>query len=336
MPGLRRWESSAALLLISTVYSLVQGATQNIIGIDGYYHVKVAQLMQLQGWRLLAPLDFPWLQLTILGPGRYTDHHFLFHVLQAPFTFDDLRIGAKMAAVLFAVIGLYTTYLFLVRFKIPYPLLWIAVLIASAPVFLWRQSMARPQSLSVLLIVLGIWALFAGRPVLLLPVGFAAAWLFNGFFFEIGAPAAAVLVSLGYLAARRWWLTETLAPTLPQRETAPGGEVPHGPVLTFRFAVVALAWTLLGIGLGLLLHPYFPRNVEFAFLHLFPKAVPSDQANVTVGMEWYPYSPLQFVVRVGPCVAMTALGEGAKESIERQMSAWRSALRAHRSLRLAS
>src|SRR3954468_19940967 len=31
LAGLRRWESSAALLLISTVYSLIQGATQNII-----------------------------------------------------------------------------------------------------------------------------------------------------------------------------------------------------------------------------------------------------------------------------------------------------------------
>ena len=94
---LRIWESSFALLLISTVYSMIQGSTQNIIGVDGYYHVKVALLMREQGWRLLAPLDFPWLQLTILGPGRYTDHHFLFHVLQAPFTIGDPRIGAKMA-----------------------------------------------------------------------------------------------------------------------------------------------------------------------------------------------------------------------------------------------
>ena len=67
--------------------------------------------MREQGWRLLAPLDFPWLQLTILGPGRYTDHHFLFHVLQVAVHLADPRIGAKMAAVLFAMLGLYTTYL---------------------------------------------------------------------------------------------------------------------------------------------------------------------------------------------------------------------------------
>jgi len=326
--GLRRWESSVALLLISTVYSLIQGATQNIIGIDGYYHIKVALLMREQGWRLLAPLDFPWLQLTILGPGRYTDHHLLFHVLQAPFTLGDPRIGAKMAAVLFAVVGLYTTYLFLARLGVRYPLLWVAAIVACAPIFLWRQSMARTQSLSLLLIVLGLWALFARRPRLLLPVGFAAAWLFNGFFFVVGAPLGAVVIGLAYLAARRWWLRE--APPTPQPPPpqagegeqatrfplsiamgrgAGGGASPaggEGPRLSF--AVAALAWTLLGLGFGLLLHPYFPRNVEFAFFHLLPKAVPADQAAVTVGQEWYPYTLSGFIIRAGPSTTLALLG----------------------------
>jgi len=81
--------------------------------------------------------------MTILGPGRYSDHHFLFHVLQSPFTLADPRVGAKMAAVLFAVLGLYTTYLFLARFEVRYPLLWVAVLIGCAPVFLWHLRQAR-------------------------------------------------------------------------------------------------------------------------------------------------------------------------------------------------
>jgi hypothetical protein len=217
-------------------------------------------------------------------------------VLQSPFTLGDLRVGAKMAAVLFAVIGLYTTYLFLARFRVRYPLLWIAILLGCAPIFLWRQSMARTQSLSVLLIVLGLWVMFAGRLRWLVPIGFLAAWLFNGFFFVIGAPAAAVMVSLGHQATRRWWLRED-------------SDFPVG-LPTLRFALTALAWTLVGLGLGLLLHPYFPRNVEFAFFHLLPKAVPADQANlnVTVGQEWYPFSLGGFIVRVGPTMALTLLG----------------------------
>jgi hypothetical protein len=320
LAALRRWESSAALLLISTVYSLIQGATQNIIGIDGYYHIKVALLMREQGWRLLAPLDFPWLQMTILGPGRYTDHHFLFHVLQSPFTLTDPRVGAKMAAVLFAVIGLYTTYLFLARFGVRYPLLWIGVLMACAPIYLWRQSMARTQSLSVLLIVIGLWLLFAGRLRWLVVVGFLMAWLFNGFFFVLGAPLAAVVVSVAHLVARRWWLRDDLSPPAPHSGAesgepdlylpfpSQGGGVGGGGLPSLKFALTALMWTLVGLGLGLLLHPYFPRNVEFAFFHLLPKAVPSEQADITVGSEWYPYSLSNYILKAGPSTVLTLLG----------------------------
>jgi hypothetical protein len=312
---LRSWEGTVALLLIAGVYSQIQATTPNIVGIDGYYHVKVAALMREQGWRFLAPLDFPWLQITILGPGRYSDHHFLFHVLQVPFTVGDLRIGAKMAAVLFAILGLYTTYLFLARFRVRYPLLWILVLIGCAPTFLWRQSMARTQSLSVFLIVAGLWALFAGRPRWLLVVGFLAALLFNGFFFVLGAPVAAVLASV-------------VLRFQPIREDIPDGASAEGETAwpTSRTgrrsgrvkrlmswlrrdpAWAALFWTLAGLGLGLLAHPYFPRNVEFAFFHLLPKALPGEQPNVSVGDEWYPYSLRGFIVRAGPSAVATVLG----------------------------
>jgi hypothetical protein len=98
-------------------------------------------------------------------------------------------------------------------------------------------------------------------------------------------------------------LRTTSQPRFAPRRGRGGGE---GPSL--RFALSALGWTLLGIGLGLLLHPYFPRNVEFAFFHLLPKAVPDDQATVTVGQEWYPYSLSGFLVRAGPTTLLTALG----------------------------
>jgi hypothetical protein len=67
-------------------------------------------------------------------------------------------------------------------------------------------------------------------------------------------------------------------------------------------------YTLVGLGIGLLTHPYFPRNVEFAFYHLLPKAIPSEQPNITVGSEWYPYSPAGFLLRAGSPTAMVLLG----------------------------
>ena len=67
-------------------------------------------------------------------------------------------------------------------------------------------------------------------------------------------------------------------------------------------------YTVIGLGIGLLTHPYFPRNVEFAFYHLLPKAIPSEQPNITVGAEWYPYSPAGFLLRAGSPTAMVLLG----------------------------
>ena len=120
-------------------------------------------------------------------------------------------------------------------------------------------------------------------------------------------------MSLAYLAARRWWLAPAEPadpiPTLPLRGGGQGrGSAISGEGPRLSFAVAALAWTLLGLGLGLLLHPYFPRNVEFAFFHLFPKAVPADQASVVVGQEWYPYSLNGFIVRAGPSTTLALLG----------------------------
>src|SRR3712207_2913540 len=57
-----------ATAIVALIFSIVQWATPNIIGIDGYFHIKFAQIMREQGWRILLPVEFPWLQLTILNP----------------------------------------------------------------------------------------------------------------------------------------------------------------------------------------------------------------------------------------------------------------------------
>ena len=85
------------VLFIALMY-LIQFSTKNLVGTDGYYHIKFSSLMRTEG---LKP-GFPWLPLTILNPGEFADHHFLFHVLLIPFTFGDLVFGAKLASVLFA------------------------------------------------------------------------------------------------------------------------------------------------------------------------------------------------------------------------------------------
>lgn len=294
--GLRRWEGAFALLLAATVFSAVQSGTPNIIGIDGYYHIKVAALMREHGPRL----EFPWLQLTILAPDRYVDHHFLFHAVQVPFTFGDLRTGAKMAAVIFATLALYTAYAFLAHQRVHHPVLWILALLACAHTFLWRQSMARPQGLFLALLILGVWALFARRPQLFLPLGFVSVWLFDGFLFMLAPPAAACAAVLGLRVAGKI-LPAYRSATADLDTRAPGTD-------PWRNALDSLAWVALGIVLGLFTHPYVPRNLEFAWLHLLPKTGLGGETTIPVGREWYPYEPVDFLTRAGPSAGILVLG----------------------------
>src|SRR6266516_1137325 len=151
LPG-RRWlravEPLVALILTALVFSFVQTGRDGIIEEDSFYHIKVAALVREHGPRL----DFPWLRFTILNESSYTDHHLLFHILQAPFTFVDLQLAAKTSAVAFATLAFWGCYLILVRSRVRWAFGWLVVMLAVAHTFLWRQSMARPQSLALLLL----------------------------------------------------------------------------------------------------------------------------------------------------------------------------------------
>ena len=258
-----------ATAVVAIVFSMIQWATPGIIGIDGYYHVKISRLMLEQGWRILFPLDFPWLQLTVLNPEEFTDHHLLFHLLLAPFTLLDMRLGAKLAAVVFASTAMLVMYQVMAENRVKAPLLWLLVAIASAGPFLYRLSMTRRQSLTVLLLLLAILVAFRGKPRWLLPIGFLFTWLFDGFPLLLGVCGA---VFLGF-----WW----------ERRRPEWG---------------LIGYPALGVLLGNIVNPYFPNNILFSYLHMLPKVfqlvgLSHSEDEIRVGNEWYPY-PQEFMLSV--------------------------------------
>ena len=251
-----------ATVLVALTFSAVQWATPNIIGVDGYYHVKMAALLREQGWRILFPLEFPWLPTTILNPAAFTNHHLLFHLLLAPFTVLDLRIGAKLAAVVFATTAVLIAYQIMAEQRVRFALLWLLVLLASAAPFLYRLSMTRRQSLTLCLLLLALYLAFNDRRRWLLPLGFAFSWLFDGFPLLLGVCGAAFLGD--------WW----------QRRRADWD---------------LLLYPAVGLALGTVIHPYFPNNVHFSYLHMVPKltqllGMQEGDVVIRVGNEWYPYS----------------------------------------------
>src|SRR5262245_39407470 len=138
----------------AAVLAYIQFASPNIPDHDGYYHIKMAELIRSSG----LPTPFPYLPFTIINEKGYADHHMLLHVIQIPFTFiKDLRFGAKLSAVFCAAIA-FTTFFWLLRaFGIPYPWLWLILLFASSSAFLYRMSIPRAPSLSLALQIIAFY-----------------------------------------------------------------------------------------------------------------------------------------------------------------------------------
>ena len=127
----------SAIAISGALLAYIQFASPNIVGNDGYHHIKMAELTLQQG----LPLPFPWLPLTILDEHGYSDRHMLLHVLQAPFTaFADLGLASKWAAVTLAVFACCVFYFSLLRTRCAIRLFWLLVLFASSHPFLYRYE----------------------------------------------------------------------------------------------------------------------------------------------------------------------------------------------------
>ena len=155
-----RQTSTAIILLFLFIagMAIIQFSTPNLPDNDGYYHIKMAWLMRTEG---LKPA-FTWLPMSILNQADYYDHHFLYHVALIPFTFGDLLVGAKWAAVIFSALAFLAIWYLLNRQKIPFAWLWSLALLGISEAFLYRMSISRAQSLSLGMMALGLAWMFEG------------------------------------------------------------------------------------------------------------------------------------------------------------------------------
>lgn len=236
--------------------ALIQFASPDLVGNDGYYHIRFAELMRREGLRP----DFPWLPLTILNPREFYDHHFLYHVALIPFTLGALIQGAKWASVLFASLAFTSVWGLLRSQRVPFPALWAIGLLAVSGAFIYRMSMARAQSLSLAVLVIGLYLMFNRKHKWLAMLSFFYVWLYDAF------PLIVVTAAIYVVSA---WIIEK--------------KLDFQPVL----------YSGVGVGLGMLINPYFPDNVVFVLRHILPKL--AETTSVRVGNEWYPYDTGQLL-----------------------------------------
>ncbi|WP_374686339.1 hypothetical protein, partial [Promineifilum sp.] len=267
---------AAVFLAAAALFAVVQFATPGIVGNDGYYHIKMGYLMREEG---LKPV-FDVLPRTILNANAYYDHHLLFHLFLALFAPVDpavdggaaLTLGAKLATIVLPALGVLAVWWLLRGQEVPYAAVWALGLFAVSEAFLYRMSMARAQSGSIIFLALALHWLLTGRHKWLAPLGFLYVWFYNAF------PLLLVVAGVYVVAVF---------------------------MLERRVAWPALLFPAAGIALGLVINPYFPQDIAFIAGHLLPKV---GESVVPVGNEWSPYQTWTVVTNSGPALAAVLLG----------------------------
>src|SRR5688572_12358616 len=262
-------------IAIVMVLSFLQFRTESICcgDWDGYYHIRWSQLLWDNFSQGKGLPTFQWLPLTVLNPQDYNDHHFLFHLLQIPFLwFFEPVMAAKVAAVTFASLAVFSVYWLLYRYDVDYLLVWLAAILTCANMFYYRMNMAKAPPLTIIITVAGIYLLFQRKYVWLLPLMFAFVWTYS-------------LFPLLWIAAIIW----TIIIAWNER----------------RFEWRPLAYTTAGMVLGNVINPYFPANLSLFWEHFITKFKVAEDFAVSVGGEWYPYSGMELLTHFP--VAMLAM-----------------------------
>ena len=213
---------------------------------------------------------FPWAHFSLWRDG-YSDGSLLYHLLLIPFTFGDLAFGAKTAAVLFSAFALSSFFMILTLNRIPHRVYWFWLLLMGGGFFWWRLLDVRPQVLSISLLMWSLHFLLNDRkrPFALLcflyPFAYVAAFL----------PVV--------FAALRWAYLKVV-----ERRSE------HRILLAGLGAYV----------LGMLLHPYFPKNIRFFYVQNFVSMFYSvtRQVDLFQGGEIRPMDTLQFLAAHCPLI----------------------------------
>jgi hypothetical protein len=222
----RQWSKACLAFVAATLALFVLCARFPVLpDFDSYYHLAVARAYAAHG--IFHPPD--WARFSIMHD-RFGDKELLFHLLLLPFASltDPLRGGIMVLALLGGLIAAVLAYQAMGaigRWGLAVPLL----VFGGADDFFLRAIRLRPELLSLLLVLLAI-PLASRRRFVLLGV-------------------AAFLYTLGYTAFQAF-LGLCLLFFL------------HGVWVERRAEWRMVLYPVLGVALGLLVHPQFPANIR--------------------------------------------------------------------------
>lgn len=264
---------------------------------DAVYHAKISLLL----WQTGPVASFPWLDLTTLTQA-FADHHFLFHVVEAPFVaFLGLHTGARVTAVILASAFLTGAYLSLRWMKVSYAWFWTIVLALTQPLIV-RLLLAKASPLALLLFVLGLAAAWKRKPLMVFLVSFIFALSHGGW---------ALLVGSVWLLALGDFIFYYSIPICHPREG--GDPAPIGTRMDsclrrndklFKESILVF----LGALAGTFVHPNFPENISFLWTQVVKIGLGTPFQKVILGSEWLPPTVSAMVSSFAPWLIALLLG----------------------------
>ena len=211
--------------------SVMQFIVPQIIGYDGYLHIKTAEIIKQKGFIK----EFPWAEHTILSD-NYADIQILFRILLIPFTFFGLNLGAKIASVLFGAVCFTIFYWFLVESKIKYAFFWSLLYLFTAESLMYRFLLTREMPIAIALLILTIYFLQKKKYFLLSLTSFVFVLFYSGF-------ALQLFVIFLYFILEKFF--------------------------SKKFNYKLILYPLSGIFLGLIINPSFPNNIFMLYTQIF-------------------------------------------------------------------
>ena len=232
---------------------------------DVYFHIKAAELLRRHGF---FREGFPWAHFS-LWRDAYSDGCPLYHLLLIPFTFGDLAFGAKAAGVLFSAFAFSSFYMILGLNRVSHRIYWFWLLLAGGGFFWWRLLDVRPQVLSSALLMWSLHFLINGR---------VRAFALLCFVYPFAYVAAFLPLVFAFV---RWVYLRAV------------GEEDGGRILLAGLG---------GYALGMLLHPYFPKNLLFFYVQniLVVWAAVAQHVDLSLGGEIFPMDTRQLLAAQFP------------------------------------
>ena len=217
-----------------------------VFSVDGLFHIKYADLLRRES----LALPFTWLPVSVVGESG-VNPHWGFHLLLIPFTLlGDLFVALKSSAVFYASAAVMALYLVLRRAGAPAALIWVLLLLALDPRVPLDLLRGRAPTVALIFLFAFIHCLHRRKHRGVAVTAFL-------FMESYHAAAALPLLALIHVAARRF--------------------------VEGKLELRPLLYCCIGLGLGLLLNPYFPENIQFFVTALLLK---SQKTITMLLMEW--------------------------------------------------